>query len=299
MTSTKWAVAWGAIGLLLASEAQAGDCADRMKGLKARLDAVPNYVQLPTTSLSPSLPRTTGSKPPSAIGPAADVVGGRLEFQDQQMSLTELGALKEQLAAVRKVEEAFGSIDRKLYLRLDAKQKVQDALPAMCEMSAGYRVLDLVVDDPEHASTPYTPPPPPPVLRRFVSELAKVTSAVDRARILAGAFDKSMRTCEALRDGFGELANVPPNQRSLAMRSVIPDKITKCGCDKPDLPALEALAIRILAPTVPPSRVVELRLTCDKEAKGVLRLPKGATAQQLVDRLKKRRSNKPVRIEIR
>ncbi len=273
----------------------APSCVKQVAKLTRTLNAVPNYVQLVPPQLPVNLPRARSSGLVKRLGLVVDVKGGRYSFQNKQSGVSELAPLEAALEGINQAEALTGVPQAPAYLRLDAEQAVQDVLPLMCKLAA-QRQLWILLSDPGYPPAKvHKLAEPPTQIKDVLTQVAGLKSAVEKAAAFGELLQQATGSCDALTQEFVGLSQVAVSQRSQSMRQRAAAGLTACKCQGADVPAIEHLLARILAPTQPPAYARRVKLRCAGKGRPI-RLPKGAQVQALAKALQT--GSGPVRIEV-
>lgn len=263
----------------------ASSCVEQVAKLTKTLKGVPNYTQLVPPQMPVNLPHGKSAGLIKRVGPVVDVKDGRYGFQNKQSGLDALEPLEVAFESVKRAEALTGVPQSPVYLRLDAREEVQDILPLMCKL-ASMRELWLLVNDPGYpAPKVHTVSEPPEQLKAVLSQVDGLKSAVEKASAFGELLQQATGSCAALTKAFSGLNQVPVAQRAQTMKQRAASGLTGCKCQGADVPVIEHLLERIVAPTQPPAYAAQLKLKCGGEGRAI-RLPNGARVQALADALK-------------
>jgi len=289
-------LAWLAL-LLIPTQALAEDaCEARAKKLAAHLARIPQHAQLLPPKLRVRLPKAPSRGQVARVGLTLDVARGRYHFQRAEAPVESLDPLVQELEGVRKAEKLTKARPAPAYLRLDRDQPLQPALPLLCRI-ASERETHLLVDDANQGEyAGYMPPPPPKQLEEVLHQVEMLPGAVEKATAMGNLLQQAIGKCTALTDRFSKLSEVMPADRPAKMVELVPEGLRACKCVDVDVDALEALVVRILAPTQPPSFARRFNLVCGAGDVAEIRLPKDATAQALAEALVRAKPRGPWRV---
>lgn len=294
----RFAVVVAVSGLLASAGARAADtCAARAEAVGRALAEVPAYVQLVPPQLDVELPRAPALGRIERLGLAIDVRDDRYAFQSARAPLDDLDPLDDELEGVLRAEHLTKARRAPAYVRLHRHQALQPALSLMCKIVERRETVLLVHDSKRDNAVSYRPPPPPPQLVQVLGQIDGLSSVVQRAAAMSNVLQQAIGKCAPLRERIEALAEVTPLERARRLREVVPEGLVACRCEDADVDAIEAMLLRILAPTQPPAYGIRLELACGEDpAAKVVRLPADATAQALAEALVKTEGKIRVRI---
>ncbi|MCK6546162.1 hypothetical protein L6R52_09860 [Myxococcota bacterium] len=296
---------------LAPSPAAAADeaCRARVAALSKNLASITigAHVSFATPSFELEVPVAARAELVKKPGVVVEVRGDRLAFDGVPIEGRgkELGEkldhqLESVLASEAELPEDSPHRGRPMYLAIDRRTKVSEALGPMC-LVASKREARLVValrTEKRSASTAKTKTP-----AWLEGDLATAaTTPTLRGQILSRALDRAIGTCQPIVDRIHALPEDPAGQGAGFKRALV-DGLTACRCVGADVDALEALVLRGLADG-PARSSIPLAIECDPKSPSTeIALGAAATMTELVAALAKKGLDtspaKPFRVTLR
>ena len=212
-----------------------------------------------------------------------DLRGGRIRVDGFEIGrFSDAGVLKtygdrmDELVKVNRMMQP-GETTFAAHVMVAHRAKVSELMPALCATARRFEV-GMVVE--RKAMTKPSRPKGPSWLEILLAGAKAAGPGDIRADLLSEAFNKTLGRCAALAGEFANLMRGDPEQMRTSLPLAMLRGARRCGCRKVDVEALQAVVLFMVQ--AEPRHLVKFPLSCDAKNAKPVRLPKDATATDLI-----------------